>query len=174
MEANLTEAWRNLFKASKAFAEIPPLRDAAEEIKKQIDEFKPAMPVITALRNPGLKDRHWKMMSKDLGVDLIPGNSLNTLDDVYRLGLIEKEEGITKVCEAAGKEYAIESALDKMIREWEPMRFEIVPYRETGSYVLKGADDIQQMLDDNIVMTQAMSFSPFNKPHKERLDSWAE
>ncbi len=174
MEANLGDAWRNLFKASKAFIDSPGLREAAEEVKRQIDEFKPTMPVITALRNPGLKERHWKMMSVDLGSPLIPGQTLNTLEDVYKLGLIEKEATITKVCEAAGKEYAIESALDKMKREWEPMRFEIVPYRETGSFVLKGADDIQQMLDDNIVMTQAMSFSPFNKPHKARLDEWAE
>jgi hypothetical protein len=30
-----------------------------------------------------------------------------------------------QVCEAAGKEYAIESALDKMEREWKPLKFEV-------------------------------------------------
>jgi dynein heavy chain, axonemal len=174
MENSLTEAFRNVFKASKAFTEMPALKDAAEEIKKQIEDFKPVMPIVTALRNPGLKDRHWSIMSKELGTDLIPGENLNSLEDVYTLGLLDKEESITKVCESAGKEYAIESALDKMMKDWAPMKFEIMGYRETGSYVLKGADDIQQMLDDNIVMTQAMGFSPFNKPHKARLDSWAE
>ena len=174
MENNLTEAWRNVFKASKAFTELPALKDVADEIKQQIDDFKPVMPIVTALRNPGLKDRHWSVMSKELGVDLIPGENLNALEDVYTLGLLDKEESITKVCESAGKEYAIESALDKMMKDWAPMKFEIVAYRETGSFVLKGADDVQQLLDDNIVMTQAMGFSPFNKPHKARLDAWAE
>ena len=174
MENILTEAWRNVFKASKAFTELPALKDAADEIKRQIDEFKPVMPVVTALRNPGLKDRHWSIMSKELGTDLIPGENLNRLEDVYTLGLMDKEESITKVCESAGKEYAIEAALDKMMKDWAPMKFEIMPYRETGSYVLKGADDIQQLLDDNIVMTQAMGFSPFNTPHTARLDAWAE
>jgi dynein heavy chain len=174
MENNLTETFRNVFKASKAFTELPSLKDAAEEIKRQIEEFKPVMPVITALRNPGLKDRHWSIMSKELGVELIPGENLKTLNDVYTLDLLDKEESITKVCESAGKEYAIEAALDKMMKDWAPMKFEILPYRETGSFVLKGADDVQQLLDDNIVMTQAMGFSPFNKPHKARLDAWAE
>jgi hypothetical protein len=48
-------AHRFCFQASKAFTEAPPLRLMAEEIRRQIDEFKPTMPVVTALRNPGLK-----------------------------------------------------------------------------------------------------------------------
>ena len=38
-----------------------------------------------------------------------------------------------QVCESAGKEYAIEAALDKMQNEWKQTLFEIVEYRETGA-----------------------------------------
>jgi hypothetical protein len=50
---------------------------------------------------------------------------------------------ITKVSEKAGKEFQIEQALDKMAREWEGVALEVVPYRETGTYVLRGVDDLQ-------------------------------
>jgi len=172
METDLSEAIRNVFKASKAFAEVPEIKAVADEVKAQMEKFKPIMPLVTALRNPGLRERHWDKLSQDCNFEVRPGGSLNTLTDVYRLDLKEKEEVIVKVCESAGKEYAIEAALDKMWREWEPMSFEIVPYRETGTFVLKGADEIQQQLDDHIVMTQAMSFSPFKKPHEQRLEEW--
>ena len=171
MDTCIQDGWRALFKASKAFAELPECKEVAEQIREEIDEFKPMMPCITALRNPGLRERHWNAMSGDVGIDLLPGKSLNTLHDVIDMKLVDYEEKISKVGESAGKEYAIESALDKMETEWAPAVFDIVPYRETGSFMLRGADEVQQMLDDNIVMIQAMGFSPFNKPHKERLDN---
>ena len=173
MEQWIQDGWRLLFKAGKAFSELPECKEAAEKIKEEIDEFKPLMPCITALRNPGLRERHWSAMSNDLGFELMPGKTLKTLQDVIDLKLMDYDEKITKVGESAGKEYAIESALDKMDKEWGPAIFDIVPYRETGSFVLRGADEVQQMLDDNIVMCQAMGFSPFNKPHKERLETFA-
>ena len=59
-----------------------------------------------------------------------------------------------------------------MEAEWKGVNLEIVEYRETQTYVLKGFDEIQQLLDDHIVMTQSMSFSPFKGPFAQRIDEW--
>ena len=37
---------------------------------------------------------------------------------------------------------------------------------------MKAADEVSQLLDDHIVMTQAMSFSPFKKPFENRIMTW--
>jgi dynein heavy chain, axonemal len=37
---------------------------------------------------------------------------------------------------------------------------------------LQVEDTMSQLLDDNIVMTQAMSFSPFKRPFEERIAKW--
>ena len=116
--------------------------------------------------------RHWDQLSSDLGFTVKPGETLKTLEDVVAMKLETYEDKVVKSCEGAGKEYAIEAAMDKMETEFKDVDFEIIAYRETGSYVLKGSDEIQQRLDDNIVMTQAMSFSPFKKAHADRLEVW--
>ena len=63
-------------------------------------------------------------------------------------------------------------ALDKMENEWTPLQFDIMPYKDTGTFILKASEDISQLLDDHIVMTQSMSFSPYKKPFEERISSW--
>jgi Dynein heavy chain, N-terminal region 2 len=37
--------------------------EVAEEVKRQIDEFKPFIPLIQGLRNPGMRQRHWELVS---------------------------------------------------------------------------------------------------------------
>ena len=172
MEKDIADTWRNLFKASKVLAEHDGLSNLCLSVRAEIDDFKPIMPIVTALRNPGLRERHWQAMSADLGFTIAPGETLNSLADVVAMDLKAHEDKVVKACEGAGKEYAIEAALDKMQTEWADVSFDIMAYRETGSYVLRGADDIQQRLDDHVVMTQAMSFSPFKKAHAQRLDDW--
>lgn len=59
-----------------------------------------------------------------------------------------------------------------MMSEWEHVSFEVNPYKETGTYILKVTEEINQQLDDHIVLTQAMSFSPYKKPFEERISVW--
>ena len=62
--------------------------------------------------------------------------------------------------------------MDKMEGEWESVLLEIVPYKETGTFIMKSGDETAQMLDDHIVMAQAMSFSPYKKPFELRITTW--
>ena len=39
---------------------------------------------------------------------------------------------------------------------------------------IKAPEEASQLLDDHIVMTQSMSFSPFKKPFEERIVSWEQ
>lgn len=66
----------------------------------------------------------------------------------------------------------IAKALDKMESEWESVMLDISAYKETGTYIMKSGEDSAQQLDDHIVMTQAMSFSPYKKPFEQRINTW--
>ena len=41
---------------------------AAAKIKGRLEKFKIDMPLINTLCNPGIKDRHWEMMSEKVKV----------------------------------------------------------------------------------------------------------
>lgn len=68
--------------------------------------------------------------------------------------------------------YPQPQALDKMEKEWSAILFNVLPYKETETYILKSPDEASQLLDDHIVMTQSMSFSPYKKPFEQRIYSW--
>lgn len=56
--------------------------------------------------------------------------------------------------------------------EWESIKFDVVAYKETGSYVVRGTDDINQVLDDQIVKTQTMLGSPYIRPFLVEVKGW--
>ena len=139
----------------------------------QVEEFRPHIPLIVALRNPGMRDRHWDAISEQINKDLHPDESF-TLTKVFDMGLPNSVEAISKVGERAAKEFQIECALSKMEAEWAEVDLFIDPYRETGTYIVKAVDDLQSMLDEHVTMTQAMQFSAFKKPFTETIDAWAK
>ncbi|GFH11920.1 uncharacterized protein HaLaN_07505 [Haematococcus lacustris] len=65
-------------------------------------------------------------------------------------------------------------ALDKMEAEWQGLEFRVLAYKDTGTFIIGGTDEVQMVLDDQIVKIQAMNASPFVKPFKDRASSWEE
>ena len=113
----------------------------ATEIKKQVIAFKPNVPLVVALRNKGMRPRHWDDLSDAMGNRVQPDESF-TLSNLLELDPLQHLEHIQKVSEAAAKEYNIEQALDKMLGDWKEIYLTISPYRDTGTGVLKGVDEI--------------------------------
>ncbi|XP_052086994.1 dynein axonemal heavy chain 1-like isoform X4 [Mytilus californianus] len=171
VEKNVNDSYKTMHKSNKVFAEMPGVQQVAAEIKANIEDFKPFIPLIQGLRNPGMRNRHWEQLSADIGMAVRPKKNL-TFSKCLEMGLDKHMATITKVAEVAGKEYSIEQALDKMEKEWDPVYFEIKDYKNTGTYILKASEETSQLLDDHIVMTQSMSFSPYKKPFEDRISNW--
>lgn len=74
--------------------------------------------------------------------------------------------------EFASKEYAVERALDKMQGDWQGVRFEYAMWHNTGTAILRGLDDLQQMLEEQIIKTQSMQASPYVGPFEDRVKLW--
>ncbi len=47
-----------------------------------------------------------------------------------------------------------------MLADWEPLEFVLMPYRDTGTMIVGGIEEIQALLDDHIVKSQTMQGSP--------------
>ncbi len=69
-------------------------------VTTQIDAFKPNIPIITGLRNSGMRDRHWFDLSQEIGFSLKPDDRF-TLTNVLELDLHHHLEAIKRVCPCA-------------------------------------------------------------------------
>eukprot|EP01105_Mastigella_eilhardi_P018534 TRINITY_DN42_c0_g2_i2.p1 TRINITY_DN42_c0_g2~~TRINITY_DN42_c0_g2_i2.p1 ORF type:complete len:4316 (+),score=1161.39 TRINITY_DN42_c0_g2_i2:1869-12950(+) len=172
MEQQLNEGTIMMVKLGESFKNTPACLSIVTNIRHQMETFQPHMPLITALRNPGMRPRHWEKLRKDMEFNVEVGDNSLTLQTLLQLGLEASLQIIQQVTELAGKEYVIEAALTKMEKEWEDVKFDVRPYRNTGTYVIRGTDDINQQLDDHLVMTQTMAFSIYKKPFEERIQQW--
>lgn len=79
----------------------------ATEIRGKIEDFRPYIPLIQGLRNPGMKSRHWEMLSERMQMKVKPKANL-TFSRCLELGLQNHVDDIAHVAEVAGKEYTIE------------------------------------------------------------------
>ena len=170
-EKFVEEAVRNLGSSIRFFRDrnITGVLKIGETVKKEVDEFRPKVPLMVALRKEGMKERHWEQISELMGFPVAPGEGFN-FAKVLELGLMKNVDQIVEVGERASKEYGIEVMLNNMISAWDNIVFELLPFKNT--FILKGYDEIGAVLDEHMVNTQAMTFSPFKKPFEEKLMNW--
>lgn len=79
----------------------------ATMIRNKIEDFRPYIPLIQGLRNPGMRTRHWEMLSERIQTKVKPKANL-TFSRCLELGLQNHVDVIVQVAEVAGKEYTIE------------------------------------------------------------------
>ena len=174
VEANVSTLLRNLAKSAKTFDRIglAQCNVVAVQVRKEVDDFRPKVPLISALRNPGMRDRHWEELAAKTGAAIPAVKTSMSLQDLCDMGLVNATADVEKIAEKSSKEFGIEVALDKMTKAWETVPLIVELYRDTGTCILKGVDEYMSLLDEHITMTQAMAFSAFKGPFEERIDRW--
>ena len=60
------------------------------------------------------------------------------LQELLDLGVKEHIEKVQEISLVATKQYALEKALEGMIEEWTKVKFQLVPYKDTGVSIVLG------------------------------------
>jgi dynein heavy chain len=174
VEDDITEGIKELNKMAKgSFADFENPMKLLMNIKDDMTAFKKNVPIIVALRNPGMRGRHWKDLASQLEDPALANTESLTLGFLLGLGVAEDQTKMgfcADMSERATKEYKLEVQLKEMMDLWVPIEFETKDYK--GQQILTATDDIQALLDDHIVKTQTMTSSPYIKPLKATADEW--
>ncbi|XP_046395032.1 dynein axonemal heavy chain 1-like [Ischnura elegans] len=173
IERLVAEMHKTMSKCIKVFPDVPAAQQAAMDLKGQMEEFRPLIPLIEALCNPGMRQRHWEKLQMDAGVKIIPSPNL-TFKKCLDLGIANAAENLCNLAESAAKEYSIESTLDKMEKDWEDLNLEVIPYKDTGTYIIKVTEDISQLLDEQSILVQTLVFSPYKYAFEEKIMEWEQ
>ena len=114
-----------------------------------------------------------EQISQDFESPIRPAED-TTLSELVAAGLFPFLERVEEVSVTATKEFALEETLQRMQAEWNHIRFEYVPYRDSDLCVLTGVEEIQALVDDHILRSQTMHASPYVMPLEPILHSWEE
>eukprot|EP01119_Soliformovum_irregulare_P017766 TRINITY_DN5330_c0_g1_i3.p1 TRINITY_DN5330_c0_g1~~TRINITY_DN5330_c0_g1_i3.p1 ORF type:complete len:3685 (-),score=1128.16 TRINITY_DN5330_c0_g1_i3:1844-12898(-) len=158
-----------IIKIYKGVKEAPA--GVAAQLRQKVEEWKELIPMLTKLRHPGVRARHWDTLAKELKLKL-PAESEFTLGFVLQLHLEKHMEVIASVTDVAINEFTHETALDKMTAELRNMVFELVAYKDTGTYVLTLTEELMGLVDDQLVTLQTMLGSHFIVSLIERARDW--
>ena len=72
VERDATAAFKTFAKLAKSLAgrSASSAADVAAALRDEVAAFRPAVPLVQALRNPGMRARHWDALSAALGLDM--------------------------------------------------------------------------------------------------------
>lgn len=98
--------------------------------------FKQYLPTIKTLRTHGLTLRHWRAIGNILGFSIDPSNL--TFFKIISLDLFkpEKLKQIQQISDMAAKEYAVQLALEQLLKEIKRVEFEFETASD-GTYMCK-------------------------------------
>ncbi|KAM9836557.1 LOW QUALITY PROTEIN: dynein axonemal heavy chain 2 [Aulostomus maculatus] len=146
--------------------------DIVDFSKNKMEQFKGIIPLITDLRNPAMRDRHWKQICDELQCSFDQSSADFTLEKIITLDLDKYADNICRISGAASKELSIEQGLEDMTKTWEETFLDITPYKDGGHYHLRGTEEVLQVLEDNQVTLSTMKASRFVKAFEQEVDCW--
>jgi dynein heavy chain len=171
---------RILGQVARTFKDKDPLTynnqiSLAETYKKQIDEFKPKVPLLVALRSEGMQERHWKEISKRTGKYIDPTDSKFNFEWVLNHGFLADTNTCQEVGERASREYRIKKNLDEMILRWNDLEFKTIPYKNSNTmFLIQGFDEVETVLDEHMSILGAMVVNPYNKFYEKEILEWKD
>ncbi|PVD36438.1 hypothetical protein C0Q70_03422 [Pomacea canaliculata] len=143
-------------------------------LKEKVEKMRDRMPVITDLRNPTLKQRHWDVIEDVLNCHFSPEEPL-TLGRLVHINAFRHAERLQEISGQASSEASLEGILKKVEDSWKALEFIVLSHKDSKDvFILGGTDEIQQVLDDSNINVATIASSRHVGPIKSRVDEWVK
>ncbi|XP_026730807.1 dynein heavy chain 6, axonemal [Trichoplusia ni] len=151
-----------------------PANKIVPKCKATIDIIKEKLPVMSYLRNPALKPRHWVKIEDILHTRFTPETEL-TLRVFEELHAFQHAEELMEVAGQASSEAGLEALLKKVEEMWASLEFPVVHHKDAKDvYVMGGLDEIQTCVDESNIHISTILSSRNCGPIKSRVEEWAK
>jgi dynein heavy chain len=172
----VTEACRTLLKlAAVDFKELRAVALVATELRKLYEGFRPYLPLVSALRSPFLRQRHWATILALRAPPLAINPDLTqSLEELLEEGVMMLVEEINEIGHYAAREKKLEEQVTAIRDEWKHIKFDLIPFKDTGTHLLHKPEPIWELLDEHILKTLAIAASPYVKFLQSEVNHWKQ
>ncbi|KAK7488391.1 hypothetical protein BaRGS_00020365, partial [Batillaria attramentaria] len=148
-----------------------PHNEVLPRLKEKVMDFKQGMPVITSLRNPSLRQRHWDAIQRIIN-KVISRDKNFTLGNLMEMNIFKHKEKIQDISTTASNEATLELMLQKIVDLWQNTDFRLVPHAGRDTLIIYGADDIMAQLEESQVTVGTIRGSRYVGPIKAQVEEW--
>ncbi|KAH1015210.1 dynein axonemal heavy chain 10 [Dendroctonus ponderosae] len=144
-------------------------------LELKMKQFRNSVPLMVALKNEALRDRHWRQLMDKTGIvfDMAPDRF--TLDNMFTMELHRFQDMAEEIINNAIKELAIERGVTEIAETWKAISFVVIKHMkgsEDRGFIIGPTEDIMQVLDDNSMNLQSMAGSQFVGPFLPQVQKW--
>jgi dynein heavy chain len=158
--ASVASWTQQCFQLNKKLSDdYPETADAAVELRGTIDVFSKNLPLIKCFTSEAITDEDWKEIVDVVGLETFERDEIR-ISQFTELDLFRFVDDIEEITMKAEKKYSLAQKLKAMKEDMKKFELKLADYKGI-SFLIKGYDDINAQLDDQIVATQAMLGSSF-------------
>uniref|UniRef100_H2YVP8 AAA+ ATPase domain-containing protein n=1 Tax=Ciona savignyi TaxID=51511 RepID=H2YVP8_CIOSA len=150
-----------------------PKNEIVPRLKQLVTEFKQGLPLIAALRNTSLKQRHWEEIQYAIGRSLTRDATL-TLGDLLKWRLFQHRDLIMEISTRATNEATLLTMLNKLINTWQTTDFKLVAHTSGPQNVMivSTAEEIWNQLEESQMTIATIKGSRYVTPIKGQVEDW--
>ncbi|XP_076263714.1 dynein heavy chain at 16F [Rhynchophorus ferrugineus] len=142
------------------------------KLKDEVELMKDKLPVITYLRNPSMKTRHWVKVENVLNHKFRPDEPF-TLELLENLNVFSYPQELMEISGQASSEAGLEALLKKVEESWKALEFMVIPHKDSKDvYILGSLEEVQTVLDESNINITTIASSRHVGPIKSRVEEW--
>jgi dynein heavy chain len=107
IEKGSDEFYKRLNRMSKDYEELT----AFHKLKEFVAGFKESVPLIKMMKSDAIKERHWKKLMKETGLNIEIDLKTITLQQIFDLQLQNHQDKVEEIINEASQESKIEESL---------------------------------------------------------------
>ena len=140
-------------------------------LDSNVKNFMTTLPLVTDLRSPAMRDRHWKQLMKATDTHFVINDEFK-LQDLLALKLHEYVDDVGTIVDRASKELIMERQLDSLEKNWRDMTFTFTKDKSGEVPLVVISEELVELLEDNQMLLQNMMTSKYIAHFQEPVHDW--